>query len=1217
MAAHRRGNNYLKKKKLNSGIRTLAIMEVIMSSPVQECSRTQNDNGNGTVKLTKSQRKNRRRKAWKQKMKENLGLLEKREDIEIPKSKPEAQFYTVSPASLQGDLNKGIGTSITIDKNMAILSAAATSDEKSLKFKRKEGEMGSSMTTNLNGEFKVQKKVETTIGETSSGTSAMDNTNTSSKKRKRKKMNNNAGMGDILSTHESTQGPIMTKVLGVESNGTGSGKIATPDANMVSNGDHTEVASGKIGESETMNLNVNGMNKKKKKLESKNKQPTLAEILNPQYLQNLEAAKGATGSGATLTDKPASKKQKRQKLNTNPDLGDILSTHGNESTQEGLSTPEVLEVKSGETVSVKTATSDANMVLKGDHTVAVNGKMKENETSNLIVNGEGKKKKKRKPKKKGSTLGESLNPQSIENLEAAKHETGSSTTATDNPASEIQTRQKLNTNSDLDDILSTHESKQEGLSTTKVVEVKSGETVSGKTATSDANMVFKREDLTEVANGKMVESETTNLNVNNSVKKKNMLQSKNKRPTLGEILNPHYLQSLKVAEGETGSATTSKYNPASKEQKSQRLNKNPDLGDILSAPEGKQEGSSTTKAREIKSGETVSGKIAIMDANDVLEGEDHTVAANGKMQENGTNNLNVNGKGKKKKRRRSKNKGPSLGEDLKQQYIQNLEAAEHETGSGTTAADNPASKEHKKQKINNNTASEMLSTCENKQDKAIAKKDLSMDKLLEVVSGEKVSQGEEHMQDANGKTDLKANTNLNVSDVGINKNKLKDPISRIQRPMLGEILNPRCLELPETYAGKTNREKSDKINSRDTIIMSKGSDTAESGREEFQEILNGERCWSTIGNVESTMLKSTVCTQAFDGEASSSKKSKKRKNQDITIMNKGSSTAEPEGEDFQGIVNGEKCPSTIADAENTMLKSIECPQVAKSDMCPTTIVPKSAETADLEIAEADASEALSIKRQKMGVKEITQVATVGKKLLIFDVNGLLADIVSHRPTDIKADKYITRRSIFKRPYLDDFLCFCFEKFIVGIWSSRTMRNLKPVVDFLLGDLKKKLLFMWDGSKCTNSGIKTLEDKHKCLVVKDLRKIWDKDGPGNSWVKGTFHESNTLLVDDSPYKALLNPKYTGIFPASYSYKNRDDNFLGPEGNLRTYLEGLAAADDVKMYVEQHPFGQGAIDEKSPHWAFYSRVLGCLNGSEPLTRTMKKDIHVTTTEKNNEE
>lgn len=47
-------------------------------------------------------------------------------------------------------------------------------------------------------------------------------------------------------------------------------------------------------------------------------------------------------------------------------------------------------------------------------------------------------------------------------------------------------------------------------------------------------------------------------------------------------------------------------------------------------------------------------------------------------------------------------------------------------------------------------------------------------------------------------------------------------------------------------------------------------------------------------------------------------------------------------------------------------------------------------------------------------------------------------------------------------------------------------------------------------------MKTLEDKYKPMVFKDLRKIWLK------WLDGTFHESNTLLLDDSPYKALLNP-----------------------------------------------------------------------------------------------
>lgn len=62
----------------------------------------------------------------------------------------------------------------------------------------------------------------------------------------------------------------------------------------------------------------------------------------------------------------------------------------------------------------------------------------------------------------------------------------------------------------------------------------------------------------------------------------------------------------------------------------------------------------------------------------------------------------------------------------------------------------------------------------------------------------------------------------------------------------------------------------------------------------------------------------------------------------------------------------------------------------------------------------------------------------------------------------------------------------------------------------------------DMSHCTVTRFKTLENKHKPLVCKDLRKIWEKRYPGSPWDKGDFDESNTLLLDDSPYKALLNP-----------------------------------------------------------------------------------------------
>ncbi|KAA8547904.1 hypothetical protein F0562_004333 [Nyssa sinensis] len=231
--------------------------------------------------------------------------------------------------------------------------------------------------------------------------------------------------------------------------------------------------------------------------------------------------------------------------------------------------------------------------------------------------------------------------------------------------------------------------------------------------------------------------------------------------------------------------------------------------------------------------------------------------------------------------------------------------------------------------------------------------------------------------------------------------------------------------------------------------------------------------------------------------------------------------------------------------------------------------------------------------------ERAPVAYSRRKLLILDVNGLLADIVSPPPKECKADINISRRAIFKRPFCCDFLKFCFERFDVGIWSSRTKKIIDRVVDYLLGDMKHKLLFCWDLSHCTETGFKTLQNKHKALVFKELRKIWEKHHPNLPWEKGDFNESNTLLLDDSPYKALLNPRHTAIFPFSYHFQDWSDNSLGPGGDLRVYLEDLATAGNLQKFVEHHPFGQSAINETSPYWGFYRRVL-CSQSFVPTRR-----------------
>lgn len=52
-----------------------------------------------------------------------------------------------------------------------------------------------------------------------------------------------------------------------------------------------------------------------------------------------------------------------------------------------------------------------------------------------------------------------------------------------------------------------------------------------------------------------------------------------------------------------------------------------------------------------------------------------------------------------------------------------------------------------------------------------------------------------------------------------------------------------------------------------------------------------------------------------------------------------------------------------------------------------------------------------------------------------------------------------------------------------------------------------------------------------------------------------------------------------------------------GDLRQYLEGLANAENMLKYIEQHPFGQERITERSESWSFYLKVIDSISSCQP--------------------
>lgn len=68
-------------------------------------------------------------------------------------------------------------------------------------------------------------------------------------------------------------------------------------------------------------------------------------------------------------------------------------------------------------------------------------------------------------------------------------------------------------------------------------------------------------------------------------------------------------------------------------------------------------------------------------------------------------------------------------------------------------------------------------------------------------------------------------------------------------------------------------------------------------------------------------------------------------------------------------------------------------------------------------------------------------------------------------------------------------------------------------------------------------------------------------------------NNTLLIDDSHYKASLNPPHTAIHPTAWDDPDAhaNDDALGPNGSIRAYLEALVLAEGpIPEFVSDTPF-----------------------------------------------
>ena len=192
-------------------------------------------------------------------------------------------------------------------------------------------------------------------------------------------------------------------------------------------------------------------------------------------------------------------------------------------------------------------------------------------------------------------------------------------------------------------------------------------------------------------------------------------------------------------------------------------------------------------------------------------------------------------------------------------------------------------------------------------------------------------------------------------------------------------------------------------------------------------------------------------------------------------------------------------------------------------------------------------------------KRIKNISITIKKLLIFDLNGVL---IYTRKKNKKNNNFTLRPNVL------EFIDAMSKRYQLAVWTSKTFERAGYIVQQLFKSYD--LLFTWYNDKC--------DRKHggdAIYMIKDLRKVWDQFN--------TYDDSNTILLDDSEEKCIVNNSYNCIHPRRFIKKGTDhiknevnennfpqeDDELITYGNLYNYLDRLSSFQgSVSSFVDDH-------------------------------------------------
>lgn len=171
-----------------------------------------------------------------------------------------------------------------------------------------------------------------------------------------------------------------------------------------------------------------------------------------------------------------------------------------------------------------------------------------------------------------------------------------------------------------------------------------------------------------------------------------------------------------------------------------------------------------------------------------------------------------------------------------------------------------------------------------------------------------------------------------------------------------------------------------------------------------------------------------------------------------------------------------------------------------------------------------------------------------RKLLILDLDETLI-YATEEKSEREADFIVGQYFVYKRPFLDGFLEFCFENFDVAVWTTSTGSYAGEILKTILKK-DQTLKFLWTRRRCT---IAFEEEEREHFYVKKMYKLRRR---------GQRLES-VIVVDDSP----------NVWKCSYGNLVRVDKFVGDEADdelkvLPVYLEKLKSVENVRSVEKRN-------------------------------------------------